>query len=62
MTFKLATQFFLHSTLAHGDTPSYQVWLQKVEWFRRHSLAKAQTQGVTDTVITVYTPNFFFEE
>ena len=40
----VATQFFLHDTPAF-DVPTYQVWLQKVECFRRYLLDKAQAHG-----------------
>ena len=38
---------FLHDTLAHNNTPQYQVWLQKVERFRRYHSDKIGTHGQT---------------
>ena len=41
VTFTLKTAkifFFLHDTPAHNNTPPYQAWLQKVEWFWRDLL------------------------
>ena len=31
----------LHNTPAHGDSPSYQLWLQKAEQFRSYLLHRA---------------------
>ena len=42
---KTQSQFFCHDTLAHGDAPACQVWLQKVKQFRRYLVANKLTQG-----------------
>ena len=41
LTLKTAKHFFLHDTPSHDNTLPYQVWLQKVEQFRRYSLRAA---------------------
>ena len=37
---EVSTSIFLHDTLAHDDASQYQVWSQKVQWFRRYYLDK----------------------
>ena len=54
---EIATNFCVHDSPAQHDTLQCQIWLQKVEWFRRDLLDKAQTcehkqtDGHTDTMI-----------
>ena len=49
--------------LAHDGVPQYQVWLQKVEWFRKHLLDNpGHADKHIDTVIPVYSHNFIMED
>lgn len=61
LTLKIATQFVqatMRLTMRHHHKASYQVWLQKVQWFRQYLLDKAQTltEGQMDIVIPAYPP------
>ena len=55
---------FRHYTPAHDNTPPYQVWLQKVERFKRyrpdkirtHKPTEKRTHGQTNAVIPIYIP------
>ena len=41
--------------MSDDDAPPYQVWLQKVEQFRRYRPDTIRTDGQIDTVIPTYT-------
>ena len=52
--FSLSLVFVFKDTLSHDDAPPYQVWLQKVEQFKRYLPDKVQTHGHGDS--NIYRP------
>lgn len=50
---KTQSQLFCRDTLAHGGAPACQVWLQKVEQFRRYLVANKLTGTVPNFVMGV---------
>ena len=55
----LAGSVSLYDSSSDDDAPSKQVWLHKVEWFRRYRPDTIRTQCQTDTVMPIY--NFVTE-
>ena len=57
LTLKVASQFFPQDTSSHDYTPLYQVWLKKVERFRKYRPSKSghterRTEGHNDSSLT----------
>ena len=57
LVFEDSKPIFSHDTPVHDDAPSYQVWVQKVERFRRYRADKILTHVETDTMIPIYPPS-----
>ena len=61
-------QFFTWHSLPHDDAPPYQVWIQKVEWFRQYLQDKARHMDMTipadptNLVHTVYPRSKMFSQ
>ena len=54
----LEDNHFLHDIPAHDDASLYQVWLQRVKWFRGYLHGRTQTR--TQTVIQIYKVEWCF--